>query len=91
MANRKYTLPPELSAKDVEQQVVALRGRAGRRRAALVAAGCGTYEIGRRGEQIAIVCMCCGLGSNNLDDVEKQYCGFCKEFHAEDEHADDQG
>lgn len=72
---RAYTLPPEVAA-DRQQ-------KAQRRRKALVAAGCATYELGLRGGEKAIQCLCCGLGSNNPTDISERYCGFCKEFHAE--------
>ena len=28
-----------------------------------------------------IVCLCCGLSSADLNDVEQKYCGFCHAFH----------
>lgn len=30
----------------------------------------------------AIMCLKCGLVSHNPNDVERRYCGACKEFHA---------
>lgn len=73
---REYSVPAEI-------EVEALRRRAARRRVALAAAGCATYEIGQRGGEQAIVCLCCGLGSNNSSDVAERYCGFCAEWHSE--------
>lgn len=72
---RRYTLPP-----DVERDRHA---KAKRRRAALVAAGCATYELGVRGGASAIQCLCCGLGSNNLEDIKHRYCSFCETWHSE--------
>lgn len=74
---RTYLYPTEINKRRV-------RKRAARRRAALTDAGCSTYETGLRGGQIAIICLCCGLGSNNQNDVEQKYCGFCHEFHSEE-------
>lgn len=74
---RTYTLPAGLF--DPEQQ----RQAAARRRQALAAAGCSTYVIGVRGGAAAIVCLCCGLGSSNANDIDEKYCGFCKEWHSE--------
>jgi hypothetical protein len=59
------------------------RERAQRRRAALVAAGCATYELGVRDGMDVIQCLCCGLGSNHPQDVAQRYCGYCHEFHGE--------
>lgn len=70
-----YVIPPE-----IEQE---RRAKAQRRRAALVAAGCATYELGFRGGASAIQCLCCGLGSSNITDINQRYCGFCKCFHTE--------
>lgn len=61
----------------------AHRREATRRRQALIAGGCSTYVIGVRGGVAAIVCLCCALGSTNVDDINNLYCGFCKEFHSE--------
>lgn len=54
-------------------------GRATRRRQALVAAGCSTFEV----QEIPsmIVCLCCGRPSYNPNDVAHLYCGFCHEYH----------
>lgn len=70
-----YIAPPEIEK--------GLKQRATRRRQALVAAGCATYEIGRRGNVLSIACLCCGLGSHHPNDIERKYCGFCQEFHTE--------
>lgn len=72
---RYYTIPPEIEADRLDL--------AQRRRQALAAAGCATYELGFRGGVAAIQCLCCGLGSSHPDDIREKYCGFCKEFHAE--------
>jgi hypothetical protein len=71
----QYRLPAELTdpAKLFEQ--------ADARRRVLRNAGLTTFVIGRRGGQAAIVCLCCGLGSSNPNDIERRYCGFCKAFH----------
>ena len=73
---RTYTPPRSVDA-------VALYDRATRRRAALVAGGCATYEVGQRNGQPAIACLCCGLGSFHPADIEQKYCGFCGTFHNE--------
>lgn len=59
------------------------RAKAARRRAALEAGGCATYTIGVRDGQPGIICLCCGLGSSDRDDIQQRYCGFCREFHSE--------
>jgi hypothetical protein len=64
MAETKHVIPPH-----VDQ--AARKARADKRRAALVAAGCQTYEIGSLpgSGQVAILCMCCGVGIRiDLDD-----------------------
>ena len=77
MTKPRYIHP--LRAVDVD----TLRTQAARRRKALANAGCSTYAIGERGGQAAIMCLCCGLGSNHPDDIANRYCGFCHEFHSE--------
>ena len=57
--------------------------KAARRRAALAAHGCATYTIGVRDGQPGIVCLCCGLGSSNRNDINQRYCGFCRAHHSE--------
>lgn len=69
----------------VEVNPETLKAAADRRRAALTAAGCSTYATGLRNGQESIVCLCCGLGSSNLDDVQNRYCGFCVAFHSEEQ------
>lgn len=76
-ARRSYTLPAGLI--DPEP----LRQAANRRRQALATAGCSTYVIGLRGGRPGIVCLCCGLGSSNVNDLEERYCGFCHEWHVD--------
>lgn len=75
---RTHVPPPEIIDTEV------LRKAASRRRQALVAGGCGTYVIGYRGGHPGIVCLCCGLGSSNFNDIQQRYCGFCHEFHSEE-------
>lgn len=60
-----------------------LRSQAQRRRQALTEAGCSTYVMGYRNGGGAIVCLCCGLGSSNANDIRERYCGFCRQFHSE--------
>jgi hypothetical protein len=72
----KYSYPGEVDEK-------ILRVQSERRRAALVAAGCATYTVGYRGGLPSIICLCCGLGSSNPNDVQNRYCGFCHEWHSE--------
>jgi ribosomal protein L37E len=63
--------------------VINYRARAARRRAALVAAGCGTFELAEKHDQPVITCFCCGLTSYNDQDIELRYCGFCNAFHSD--------
>lgn len=60
-----------------------LRAKAARRRRALTTDGCATYTLGDRSGRPGIVCLCCGLGSSNSEDITQRYCGFCREFHSE--------
>ena len=60
-----------------------LRADASRRRQALISGGCATYVIGSRGGAAAIVCLSCGLGSANANDIREKYCGFCQAWHSE--------
>lgn len=60
-----------------------LKEKAAKRRAALVAGGCSTYEVGWRKERERILCLCCGLGSYNTRDIKEHYCGFCQKYHSE--------
>lgn len=73
---QRYTVPSEV---DIER----LRKLAARRREVLTAGGCATYTTGVRDGVEAIVCLCCGLGSINAQDVAQRYCGFCQAFHSE--------
>lgn len=57
--------------------------RARRRRAALVAGGCATFEIAEKYETKVITCFCCGLTSYHDQDIELLYCGFCNAFHSD--------
>ena len=57
--------------------------QAKRRRQVLEVAGCSTYVLGERMGSQGIVCLCCGLGSSNAEDIVTRYCGFCAEFHIE--------
>ncbi len=76
MPKIRYTYPQEVEVKQ-------LRAQAARRRRALTNAGCSTYTLGFRGGVTAIICLCCGLGSVNLLDIQNRYCGFCRDFHRE--------
>jgi hypothetical protein len=67
----------------MEVQIADRQAAAARRRKALVAAGCSTYELGHRGTSKAIQCLCCGLGSTHPTDIAQRFCGFCKELHSE--------
>lgn len=73
---RSYQYPSET---DIQK----LKDEAAKRRGALKAGGCSTYSTGFRAGNQAIVCLCCGLGSNHPKDVEQKYCGFCHEFYSE--------
>lgn len=63
------------------------------RRQALETNGCGTYmvkvfvEVEADGktetESRGILCLCCGLESLNINDVEQKYCAFCGSYHSE--------
>lgn len=69
-----------------------VRQRAEKRRQALTAAGCSTYEMQNQGTDRSIICLCCGLQSWNWGDVENRYCGFCHQFHTmERPHDEDAG
>lgn len=58
---------------------------ANRRRAALVAGGCATYDLGSKGGRRTILCLCCLMESFNQDDVIGRYCAWCNEFHNEEQ------
>lgn len=73
---RIYTPP-----KDTD--IPTLKRQAAKRRAALVAAGCSTYALGYRNGVPGILCLCCGLGSSNVNDIEEKFCGFCHSFHSD--------
>lgn len=77
----KYTYPSEI-------ELQRLREESAKRRAALQNAGCSTYTFGLKNSQQAILCLCCGLGSHNLNDIQQKYCGFCHEFHSEWKESD---
>lgn len=76
MNKTKYIYPVDV----IEMQ---LRQQAWRRHEAFKAHGCASYVMGSRGPSLAIVCLGCGLGSCNINDIEKRYCGFCHVFHNE--------
>lgn len=40
-----------------------------------------TFEIVKGRTQNGIKCLICGLTSWNRNDVEKEYCGNCHQFH----------
>lgn len=71
-----YRIPPEVDSSTRRRQAALRRG-------ALEAHGCSTYELGTRGGQRAIICLCCGLGSVHPRDMAERYCGFCQVFHAD--------
>lgn len=75
---RTHIPPPKIM--DTE----TLHRSASRRRQALIAGGCSTYIIGYRGGRPGIVCLCCGLGSSNTNDIQERYCGFCRQTHSEE-------
>lgn len=66
-----------------EQMVKAIQGRAARRRAALVAGGCATYEIRKRFDGESIICLCCGSVSYNAGDIARRYCFLCHDYHSD--------
>lgn len=74
---RKHKPPQNIS--DLEQ----LKQDAQKRRQVLRSADLTTYQIGERGGALAIICLCCGLGSSHPTDIEQRYCGFCKAYHDE--------
>ena len=78
----EYQYPSEI-------QVQKLKAEAAKRRKALQQGGCSTYSTGMRGDNPAIICLCCGLGSHNPTDVSQRYCGFCHAFHSEWSEEDD--
>lgn len=60
-----------------------LRAEATTRRKALIIAGCSTYTYGYSAGMPAIICLCCGLGSVNENDLTQVYCGFCHAYHSD--------
>lgn len=74
--NRQYRYPSEV-------EIERLRNEADKRRDALAENGCSTYTTGFKGNQQAIVCLCCGLSSSNPGDLQHKYCCFCQKFHSE--------
>lgn len=46
------------------------------------------YEIVKKGYEVGIKCLQCGLTSWHSKDVEFKYCGNCNKFH-EDEMRDE--
>lgn len=74
---------PRPHTRPVPTDDAELHRQAARRRAALVAGGCATYQLGYNAGNLAIVCMCCGLGSTNFNDIDQRYCGFCQAWHSE--------
>lgn len=70
-----YVVPP------TERDLQRRREEANARRRVLRQAGLTTFVVGMRGGEVGIICLCCGLGSSNLDDVAEEYCGFCGVFH----------
>lgn len=73
---REYIIPGNV---DKDRLLIEAK----KRREALVNAGCDTYVFGLKNGMSAILCLCCGLGSCNLNDIKLKYCGFCNVFHQE--------
>jgi hypothetical protein len=74
---------PLISSPSPLAMTPVVQEQAARRRAALVAAGCSTYTLGRREGLPAIICHCCGLGSTHPRDVRERSCGLCHAVHSE--------
>lgn len=60
----------------------ATHEHAERRRKALETAGCATYHLTRINTTPVIVCLCCGLWSPLLKDIEQLYCVYCDADHS---------
>lgn len=75
MGRARYRIPDDVAP---EQR----RKDAQKRRDALRKAGCATFELGHKGGQPSIVCLCCGLGSCHPEDIRNLYCGFCRAWHS---------
>lgn len=58
--------------------------RGNRRREALRTFGLSTYEIKRGYMESSIICLCCGMTSENHNDVVNLYCGFCHQYHSQE-------
>ncbi len=63
-------------------ELANLRINAERLRSDRVAKNLTTYRLEEKQGVKTIVCLCCGLSSANINDVEQKYCGFCHTFHA---------
>ena len=74
MAKMTYSVPGEVDEG-------ALRKQAAARREALEVGGCSTFTVGYRQGKMSIMCLCCGLGSMNPNDLLNRYCGFCSAYH----------
>lgn len=64
----------------LEEKRIQRFEEASKRRSALQKAKCSTYILGN-GQQ-AILCLCCGVLSHNLNNAQQKYCNFCREFHS---------
>lgn len=64
----------------VSPELAARKRQAGRRRRALIAAGCATFALHGVGSKRSITCCCCGIESHNPIDVATRFCGFCSEY-----------
>ena len=62
-------------------ELAKLRINAEEIRSDLVAQNLTTYKLEVSEGVKTIVCLCCGLSSTNINDVEQKYCGFCHTFH----------
>jgi hypothetical protein len=73
---KEYIYPTEMERELAHAQ-------AAQRRTALIAGGCSTYIIGWRDGLPRILCLCCGLGTQNSRDIKERYCGYCRAYHRE--------
>jgi hypothetical protein len=67
----------------IERDLLTLQDQAERRRRAFLLFGCSTYTITPRNGVMTILCLCCGLSSAHLSDIESRYCSFCHSYHSE--------
>ena len=62
-------------------ELASLRINAEDKRADLVAQNLTTYKLEEEQGVKTIVCLCCGLSSEDINNIEQKYCGFCHAFH----------